>query len=125
LLSFAVFTIWLSACATLRVGSDFERSANFGGYHAFSFLPQERHGSSNPLLTQRARDAIQAPLTNKGFVFLGNAAAADFVVDFTIGSRERTDIESYPAPYVGWYGGNPGWWGLSVLGCGSRCDEVS
>jgi hypothetical protein len=117
-LIFAVFTIWLSACASLRVGSDFERSAEFSGYHAFSFMPQVRHGSRNPLVVQRARDAIQAALTNKGFAFVSEAAGADFVVAFTIGSAERTDINAYPAPYVGWYGGYMGWWGYSYWGEG-------
>jgi hypothetical protein len=35
-------------------------------------------------------------------------------VDFTIGARERTDIQSYPAPYTGWWYG--GWWGYSYWG---------
>ena len=27
------------------------------------------------------------------------------------GSRERTDITTYPQPYAGWGRGRPGWWG--------------
>jgi hypothetical protein len=114
----ALIAIWLSACATLRVGSDFDRTASFSGYHAFAFLPQQRHNSRNPLVTQRVRDAIEAVLTGRGFTFVSNMADADFVVDFTIGSRERTDVESYPAPYTGWYGGYGGWWGYSYWGAG-------
>jgi hypothetical protein len=33
------------------------------------------------------------------------------VVDFTIGSRERTDVTSYPQPWVGPWWGGPGWYG--------------
>jgi hypothetical protein len=118
LLSFTLLTMWLSACATLHVGSDFEHSANFAGYHAFSFMPQQRHGSRNPLVVQRARDAIQAALTHKGFVFVSDSAAADFVVGLTIGSAERTDVNAYSAPYIGWYGGYVGWWGYRYWGEG-------
>jgi len=79
-------------------------------------LEEEFASPRNPLVTQRARDAIQAELTRRGFSLVSNAAAADFVVDFTIGSRERVDIESYPAPYAGPYWGYPGWWGYRYWG---------
>ncbi|HET7756193.1 MAG TPA: DUF4136 domain-containing protein, partial [Steroidobacteraceae bacterium] len=56
-------------------------------------------------------------LARKGFNEASDAAAADFVVDFTVGSRERTDVRSYPAPYRGpWIWDRPGWWGYSYWG---------
>ena len=33
------------------------------------------------------------------------------MIDFTIDSRERTDINSYPQPYAGWGWGSPRSWG--------------
>jgi len=105
----------LAACATLQVGSDYDRSASFSGYHYFTWLPRERYGTSNPLVVQRAHDAIQARLTQEGFTYVTDAAAADFAVDFTIGARERIEVHSYPAPYAGWYG-YPGWWGAPYWG---------
>ena len=106
----------LAGCASLKVGNDYDRAADFSGFRSFSLMSREHHGSRNPLVTQRARDAIQAELTGRGFSLVSNAAAADFVVDFTIGSRERVDIESYPAPYAGPYWGYPGWWGYRYWG---------
>jgi hypothetical protein len=105
-------------CATLHVGSDYDKQASFAVYHSFAWLPRERYGTRNPLVIQRARDAIQAELTRKGYVLGPEAATADFAVDFTIGSRVRMDVHSYPAPYVGgwWYGGGPGWWGYPYWG---------
>lgn len=111
LLGLAWVGLFLQSCATMQVGSDFDRSATFSGYHAFSWMVREHHGSQNPLVVQRARDAIQAALTNKGYVAVSETATADFVVDFTIGARDRTDVQSYPAPYDGPYWGYPGWWG--------------
>ncbi len=102
----------LQACTTLRVGSDFDRKAVFSGYHSFALMQREHRGSSNPLVVQRARDAIQQELTRKGYTYVTDPGTADFVVDFTIGARDRMDVQSYPAPYTDrilW--GSPGWWG--------------
>ncbi|HVS77264.1 MAG TPA: DUF4136 domain-containing protein [Steroidobacteraceae bacterium] len=109
----------LSACETLRVGSDYDRAADFAGYHSFTWLPREDYGVRNPLVIERARDAIQTRLEQKGYTLASDPAAADFAVDFTIGARERTDIRTYPAPYAGpwpWYG--PRWWGYPYWGTG-------
>ncbi len=116
-LGVASFSLLLVACATLRVGSDFDRGNNFSGYHAFAWMPRESHGTRNALVSQRAHDAIQAELIRKGFSNVQDAAAADFVVDFTIGAHERMDIRSYPAPYTGpWLWGYPDWWGYPYWG---------
>jgi hypothetical protein len=40
----------LSGCAALRVGTDFDRSAKFSGYHTFSWMPREYYGTRNPLV---------------------------------------------------------------------------
>ena len=103
-------------CATLQVGSDFDKSANFANYHSFALMKREHHGTNaatNPLVVQRAEDAIKAELQRKGYKLVDDPGAADFVVDFTIGSQERTDVNSYPDPYVGpgWGWGRYGWWG--------------
>lgn len=106
----------LAACETMRVSSDYDHAAGFAGYHSFAWLAREHHGTANPLVVQRTHDAIQAELIAKGFTYGENAAAADFVVDFTIGSRERIDVQSYPSAYMGpgWWG--PGWWGYPYWG---------
>jgi hypothetical protein len=117
LLSIAVIGLMLMACTSLRVGSDFDRTSSFAGYHTFSWMPREHYGTRNPLVVQRTRDAIQGELTRNGFSYVPDAAAADFVVDFTVGAHERTDVQSYPAPYGGpWYPGYPQWWGYPYWG---------
>ena len=104
-------------CATVQVGSDYDRSASFTNYHSFTLMKREHHGTNsatNPLVVQRADDAIKAELQRKGYTLAADPAAADFTVDFTIGSQERTDVNSYPDPYVGgrgWGGDRYGWWG--------------
>lgn len=112
----AAVAVLLAACASLQVGSDFDRTANMRGYHTFAWMPRDHHGTSNPLVAQRAHDAIRGVLTSKGFTYSEDSAQADFVVDFTIGSHERTDIQSYPAPYAGAGWGYRGWWGYPYWG---------
>lgn len=109
----------LTACATLHVGSDYDRAASFAHYHTFAWMPPHTriYESPNPLVVQRAHDAIQEALTTKGYRLVSDPADADFVVDFTIGARERTDLYSYPAPYGGpWVWAGPYWWGAPYWG---------
>lgn len=107
-----------AACTTtLRVRSDYDHGAAFTGFHSFAWLRPVNAGRGNPLIAQRARDALQASLTAKGFTYASDPSAADFTVDLTIGARDRVDTRSYPAPYAGpwgWYG--PGWWGYPYWG---------
>jgi Domain of unknown function (DUF4136) len=117
LLSAATVMLAFAACSTLQVGSDYDRSATFSSFHTFAIMQRnhdhsDRSAVRNPLVAQRVQDDIKSDLTSRGFVYTDDAAQADFVVDFTVGSRERTDIQTYPQPYAGgWWGGGPGWWG--------------
>lgn len=119
LLGLCAATIALAACTTLRVGSDHDPAASFSAYHTYVWMPSRTklYESPNPLVVQRAHDAIQDALSAKGYQPVSDASQADFVVDFTIGSRERTDVRSYPAPYGGpWLRGGPYWWGTPYWG---------
>ncbi len=117
LLAVIAFGLTLVACTSLQTGSDFDRTVNMSGYHAFAWMPREHYGTHNPLVIQRARDAIQGSLTGKGLAHVEDAAQADFVVDFTIGAHDRTDIQTYPVPYAGpWYPGFYAWWGRPYWG---------
>jgi len=101
----------LPACSTLQVGNDFDHTADFSRYHSYVLMEREHHGSNNPLVVQRARDAIEAELTRKGLTVVATAEQVDCVVDFTIGARDRMDVTEFPAAYVsyGWWDAR-GWW---------------
>jgi uncharacterized protein DUF4136 len=119
LLVLTLTTVILTACATLSVGSDHDPAVSFSAYHTYVWMPPRTKvdESPNPLVVQRAHDAIEGALAAKGYQFTSNPADADFVVDFTIGSRARTDIRSYPAPYVvPWHAERAYWWGVPYWG---------
>jgi uncharacterized protein DUF4136 len=113
LAAFASIAMLLSACTTLQVGSDYDRAATFQNYKTFTLMQRPHSGVRNPLIAARASDDIKTELQRKGFVEATEPAKADFTVDFTIGAQERTDINTYPDPYVGpaWGWGSMGWWG--------------
>jgi hypothetical protein len=113
LAALAAVAVLASACTTLQVGSDYDRTASFHGYKTFTVMQRGHSGVSNPLVAVRASDSIKAELTQKGFVEASDPSKADFTVDFTIGAQERTDVNAYPEPYVGpgWGWGARGWWG--------------
>jgi hypothetical protein len=89
----------------------------FSGYRNFAWMLREQHGSRNPLVAQRAHDAIEAELARKGYTRVADAAAADFLVDFTIGAHDRIDVASFPGPYFVPDGRiYPDWWGYRYWG---------
>lgn len=109
----AVAIMLVSGCATLQVGSDYDHAASFHGYKTFTIMQRGHSGISSSLVAVRVSDAIKADLEQKGFVEVADPSKADFTVDFTIGARERIDINSYPEPFPGraWGWGRAGWWG--------------
>jgi hypothetical protein len=122
-LGLGVLALLAMACETLQVSSDYDRAASFAGYHSFALVPREHPQVSNPLVVQRTQDAIKAYLTSRGYEYVTDPAKATFAVDFTLGSQERIDVQSYPQPWggawvgPGWYG-SPGWWGGPYWGNG-------
>lgn len=109
----------LSGCETLRVGSDYDRAANFSSYHTFTWLPRQEYSYVNPMMIEQAKDAILSALEQKGYRYVADSAEADFAVDFTLGSHERVDVHTYPQPYAWpWYGYGRFWWGYPYWGTG-------
>jgi hypothetical protein len=106
-----VFALTLAACAaTLRVDSDFDASVDFGHYRSFAWIREDPLIQSaanparvSPLNQRRIQLAIESELLAKGFTLSGDRAAADFVVSYTVGSRDKIDVVSYPTPFV-WNG---------------------
>jgi len=127
-------------CSTLDVGSDFDRQANLAGYHTFMIMDRSHDGvpnppgpfnppalpfspgEANPLVAQYVRDAIPQELARKGYRRVSDPLAADFLVDYTVGAKERLSVESYPGPYSGF--GGPGWWGGAYWGGGIDVRQI-
>ncbi|HVZ32554.1 MAG TPA: DUF4136 domain-containing protein, partial [Polyangiaceae bacterium] len=55
--------------------------------------------------------AIEKELAGKGFQKTSERDNADFAVSYTVGARDRLDVQSYPVPYRG-----PWVWGWPYFG---------
>ncbi|HVV17278.1 MAG TPA: DUF4136 domain-containing protein [Polyangia bacterium] len=112
LLALAVAT---SACATLKIATDFDHAANFSQYRTFklvggTLLVNGVPDKGNTLVKRRIEDALRAALIAKGLT--ETLGRPDLLVGYHAGARSRTEIETMPTygPNLGpyWYGG---WWG--------------
>lgn len=103
-----LITIATASCATFRVHTDYDPDAGFGDYRTFAWMDEHGRVSSgyvSPLNVQRIERAIESELTAKGFEQRGEAEEADFLVSFTVGTREEVDVNRYPVTYRGrWVG---------------------
>lgn len=100
-----------SGCTTIRSGAHLDEAADFKDYRRFSWIADDPlivgAGQAlpvSPLARKKIEDAILAELTEHGFVFVADREAADFVVSYTVGARDRIDATSYPVGYRGAWG---------------------
>ena len=115
----AFFSLSLAACATgFKATYDSDSSHDFSGYQTYAWMsanpmivgPTNR--MPNPLLEPKIMSAIEGVLNAKGYSKVDDPESADFVLSFTIGSREEIQVNSYPATYAGYgYRGAWGWGG--------------
>jgi hypothetical protein len=125
LLVTAVASLGLAACASgFNAIYDSDPSHDFSGYQSYAWMsanpmivgPTNR--VPNPLLEPKIMAAIEDGLTAKGYRKVDDPEAADFVLSFTVGSREEIKVNSYPASYAG-YGYRGAWgWGGPYYGMG-------
>lgn len=105
----------LSACATgPRVRTDFDPSANFQTYRTYSWVETGVPQGMNPLMFARVKASIDRALAARGYTL---ASRGDFTIGYTIGERDRVDIDDW-GPYSAW-GGWGGWgrgWGWGGYG---------
>jgi hypothetical protein len=125
LLVTAFASLGLAACATgFKATYDSDPTHDFSGYQTYAWMsaspmivgPTNR--MPNPLLEPRIMAAIEDGMSTRGFSKVDDPEAADFVLSFTVGSREEIKVNSYPATYAG-YGYRGAWgWGGPYYGVG-------
>ena len=119
LLVAAFVSLGLSACATgFKATYDADPAHDFSGYQTFAWISENpmivgpTNRVPNPLLEPKIMAAIEEDMAAKGYTKVDNPESADFVLSFTVGSREEIKVNSYPATYAGYgYRGAWGWGG--------------
>jgi len=101
----------LSGCATISTGSHQDESASFSQYRTFAWIADNPiilgagdQAQISPLSQKKIVQSIEEELKKKGFTYTANPDQADFVVSYTVGTREKIDATSYPSAYRGTWG---------------------
>lgn len=108
--------LWLGGCGATPPVVDYDKGVDFSSYHSFAFISDHPlllaagSPSPSPFLEERLMRATAQNLQAKGFVKADHPEAADFVVAFTIGARDKIQVNSFPEPYRPIWGGR-GWGG--------------
>lgn len=121
----AFVSLGLVACASgFNATYDSDPAHDFSGYQTYAWISEtpmivgQTNRIPNPLLEPKIMSAIEGNLTAKGYSKIDDPEAADFVLSFTVGSREEIKVNSYPSTYAG-YGYRGAWgWGGPYYGMG-------
>jgi hypothetical protein len=95
---------FLAACAAAPTSkNDFDPSHNFGTYQSFAWLSENPMKVGSVASAPRAElqseimAAIREQLESKGLEFVEDSSAADFMISFTVGSREKMGPDTSPS----------------------------
>ena len=96
-----------SGCVTqpqLKTFSDYDEGTKFTDYRSFAWMTQNplfvaSMQPVNPSLQQSLMRETSAQLKARGFSQVSRPEDADFVVSFTVGSRDNLQVNNYPSKY--------------------------
>lgn len=98
-----------TSCNTVRVTSDYDRSANFDQYKTFAFHQNGlKDLKMNDLDKRRVVDAITNTLQSKGMTAAQYETAADMIINISAKNKTRVDVDPWYDPWWGW---GPMWGG--------------
>ena len=104
---FLLFPVLLAfvACATVKIGYDYDKSADFSKYKTYSFSEETMKMPINQLNRDRLIKATEVEMAAKGFTKSDNP---DVIVDLRIKGEE---VQTATATTSGGYGYGYGRWG--------------
>jgi len=106
----------LAACTTLRVTTDVNPNFSVSNCHSYTFAKEVNAGGrdaafGNPLNGDRLRAAVESNMAARGVTKAVDAASADCVVGYALGTRQVFN-DYYAGWGAGWgygWGGRRGW----------------
>jgi Domain of unknown function (DUF4136) len=92
LLCLALLAASMQACASAKIGYDYDAGVNFSGYHVYDWAPEEQEKTGdrridNAQVDIRIRSAIGAQLRRKGYT-TSIDAKPDFYVAYHVGVKD-------------------------------------
>ena len=123
--SLAIIVLLLGACggAPFKTEMDYDHSVTFNNMRTWAWISQnpmitpDPSASDNPLWENRLMRLVEAEMAAKGFRLVSDPQAADLVIAFTLGRRDKIKVNSYPSSYQMGYGHRGyGGWGTAYYG---------
>lgn len=114
-IAIGISVLALASCAVIKTGSHYDETINFSAYETFSWVSETPYISDetsiriSPLSQTKIQAAIRKQLTLAGYTFVDTPGNADFVIAYTVGTRDKIRVGSYPIDY-------PGSWGWHLRG---------
>jgi hypothetical protein len=92
----------LCGCASgPTIKTDQDPTADLSRYHTYSWVYRAPPAGMNPLLFERISQSIDRGLAARGFT---KAQPGDFAVAFTVGARDKVQVDDF-GPYGAFYPG--------------------
>jgi len=119
--------LFIAACtSTPVIKSNFDRNENvdMSGYKTFAWLKTDKILASsedvNPVMKLRIDDAIEKAFIAKGYQLVEETDKADFAISYTVGSRDKIKVDSFPTSYRTSFGWGRGYYGGVAMGTETR-----
>jgi hypothetical protein len=113
LLFLAIVLIIAASCSSVKISSDFDRTAGFSSYKTYAFTEEALAIAINDLNRNRLFNAIDTELAAKGFT--KSASNPDVMIDIKLkGEQKQTATATNTGGYGGYgygYGYRYGWGG--------------
>ncbi|MFD2167038.1 DUF4136 domain-containing protein [Thalassotalea euphylliae] len=113
----ALFSIIVGCASTSAPKVDFDKNeqVNTSQYKTFAWLKETKilaaPADMNPVMKIRIDDAIEAAFTAKGYQLVDAPEKADFAISYTVGSRDKIKVDSFPTAYRTGFGWGHGYYG--------------
>ena len=119
-------------CASNLAKVNFDKNTEIDtvNYKTFAWLSSAKIMAApvdiNPVMKQRVDNSIEQAFIAKGYQLIDEAEKADFTISYTVGSRDKIKVNSYPASYNTGFGWGRGYYGgRSYYGSMSMGTETS
>ncbi|WP_371372293.1 DUF4136 domain-containing protein [Thalassotalea aquiviva] len=97
---------FIGACQSTydpKLNFDVNEKVDTTNYQTFTWLNESKAIATpkrmSPILKLEIADSIEKKLLSQGFKLVSNQEEADFTVSFSVGSRDKIKVNSYPSSY--------------------------
>lgn len=126
----AIIGVGCTSQYAAKINFDKNTEVDTSQYKTFAWLNESKILAAsediNPVMKLRLDDALENAFLAKGYKLVDSAEEADFALSYTVGRRDKIQVNTYPATYnnnFGWgtgYYGNRGYYGGMGMSMGTE-----